>query len=999
MATAGLPSPGRLSQLPTQGSFSLESSLSGWSERSRAGANVHPFIEDDQEVHRLVLDSLTLRRPSHAPTATAIATAMGEKQSPRTIKGLPATALRKQSQKHGDSPDPLLGGENPLTMRSVGVLKKWHDVEPLPYAPAMSPRESIQMRETLASIFTTGSAAKDRIRDQEIKRQKEIESQRQIFLTSSNSDGVRSTFSSPTSPWMPHVSKPLTADLYTQPPNPSLSVAVSHDITNYSYGNSYRHGNSYGNGNSNGMAGGSPIPTARRPHTRAALNEKLVPLSPRRPSPVNYTRADTDELSGRNGYRLDTPKGQKQKETRESTRPKTSALLSRRHKQSQVESRTSASNMNRISPRSPPYSVGARYLKGVVVDSIDESIPDNGNDPSSQLVSPRFSMSPLKQTGPPRQRNIWKSSDLLSADDMHNSSAATYYEPPPSHRSTAVPVDIMVSTQAAVESNMNGSISESVDQSSSLQLPSSDAIGKRRSSITQLIGDHEQLSADVREMEKMLRESILDPTKGNRDVNQRASKQQQNRNGNVNDNGNDNGHESVDEESPADLEIDNRNGINRNDSTEDYSNNDGNCNGNGRKVAKKVSIITPDDKPLTVGTIPFSVSPSSFSSSPLDDQKFPPPVNSASKGCMRNTLSSLSSYTESQLIQDESTAFINDSANWALNHPFGLGVPRSDEDRKVRLNQMQQSWKFKRRWLTQTKASKLNEKHNEKLRKAEETAKLYERIQQKQFKKETKLLRPEDIEQRNQLNKPTAPADVVASIHGYLSEKNLQELKDSTNYSRKELYHMFGLFKALCAIATTPNGIDKETFRKSIPLLSVEDDKFVDRVFQILDADGSGQIDWEEFIEAMSALDRSDPKVQTNFLFKVYDEDGDGVIPKSQLYEYFMNSLLSQPDAVACEVTERFVSEVFSEIKPANDDRLTREEALQWISEDPVHRDPFSIFGRSMASDGQKLRDALFKESNPDYKNEFDAFFKVNETKKTHKSGHLFRRNSTMALA
>eukprot|EP00743_Colponemidia_sp_Colp-15_P004827 GILK01005200.1.p1 GENE.GILK01005200.1~~GILK01005200.1.p1 ORF type:complete len:986 (-),score=172.90 GILK01005200.1:165-3122(-) len=985
MATAGLPSPGRLSQLPTEGSFTLSSSVSGWSDRSRAGANVHPFIEEDQNVHPLVMESTSPRRtshhaPSHHTVSHHTACHAADKPSPRAIKGLPAAALRKQSKQHGVSPDPL-AGENPLTMRSVGVLKKWHDVEPLQYAPVMSPRESIHLRETLASIFTTGSAAKDRIRDQEIKRQKEIESQRQIFLTSSNSDGFRSSFNSPTSPRKPHV-KPLTADLYTQnSPSPSSFVAagaatVSHNITDYS--------NSYSNRNS----------TVRRPYTRAALNEKLVPLSPRDPA-VNYTRAGTDELSDRNGYRLDTPRGQKQKETRESMRPKTSALLTRRHKQTRnistanttAESRSSSSYLNQISPRSPPYSIystGARYLKGVVVDPADEStssnlIQDGGNDPSSQLVSPRFSMSPLKQTGPPRQRNIWKSSDLLSADDMHNSSVVTYYEPSLSHRSTVMPAEISVTTPT-VESNMNPSICESTDQSS-LQIPSSDAIGKRRSSITQLIGDHEQLPADVHEMEKMLRESILDPTKVHRDVNQRASKQQQNRNGH--DNGNANSHESVDEESRVDLEVEKQNDNNSIDENiEDYS--------NSKRAAKKVSIVMPSEKPLTASTI---------ASTPLDNQKSHPPINSPSKSCLRNTLSSLSSYADSQSIQDESTAFINDSSNWALNHPFGLGVPRSDEDRKVRLSQMQQSWKFKRRWLTQTKASKLNEKHNENMRKAEETAKLYDRIQQKQFKKETKLLRPEDIEQRNQLNKPTAPPDVVASIHGYLSEKNLQELKDSTNYSRKELYHMFGLFKALCAIATTPHGIDKETFRKSIPLLSVEDDKFVDRVFQILDADGSGQIDWEEFIEAMSALDRSDPKVQTNFLFKVYDEDGDGVIPKSQLYEYFMNSLLSQPDAVACEVTERFVSEVFSEIKPANDDRLTREEALQWISEDPVHRDPFSIFGRSMASDGQKLRDALFKETNPDYKNEFDAFFKVNETKKTHKSGHLFRRNSTMALA
>ena len=52
-------------------------------------------------------------------------------------------------------------------------------------------------------------------------------------------------------------------------------------------------------------------------------------------------------------------------------------------------------------------------------------------------------------------------------------------------------------------------------------------------------------------------------------------------------------------------------------------------------------------------------------------------------------------------------------------------------------------------------------------------------------------------------------------------------------------YALFGRFKALCGLSSTPDGIDKETFRKGVPMLSVEDDLFVDRVFEVLDDDGS----------------------------------------------------------------------------------------------------------------------------------------------------------------
>jgi len=43
--------------------------------------------------------------------------------------------------------------------------------------------------------------------------------------------------------------------------------------------------------------------------------------------------------------------------------------------------------------------------------------------------------------------------------------------------------------------------------------------------------------------------------------------------------------------------------------------------------------------------------------------------------------------------------------------------------------------------------------------------------------------------------------------------------------------------------APKPNGIDKETFRKGVPMLSVEDDLFVDRVFEVLDEDPQGNTD------------------------------------------------------------------------------------------------------------------------------------------------------------
>ena len=74
-------------------------------------------------------------------------------------------------------------------------------------------------------------------------------------------------------------------------------------------------------------------------------------------------------------------------------------------------------------------------------------------------------------------------------------------------------------------------------------------------------------------------------------------------------------------------------------------------------------------------------------------------------------------------------------------------------------------------------------------------------------------------------------------------------------------------------------------------MLSIEDEKFVDRVFRVLDDDGSGTIEWEEFIEALSSLEKGSREKRTGFLFQCYDEDDDGEISAAELYKFFLSSL------------------------------------------------------------------------------------------------------------
>ena len=72
--------------------------------------------------------------------------------------------------------------------------------------------------------------------------------------------------------------------------------------------------------------------------------------------------------------------------------------------------------------------------------------------------------------------------------------------------------------------------------------------------------------------------------------------------------------------------------------------------------------------------------------------------------------------------------------------------------------------------------------------------------------------------------------------------------------------------------------IDFNEFKNIVPS---KNEFFVKRIFNIFDNDKSGTITLTKFIETVQQFARDDDDAKIEFLFHVYDTDGDGISEKS----------------------------------------------------------------------------------------------------------------------
>lgn len=107
----------------------------------------------------------------------------------------------------------------------------------------------------------------------------------------------------------------------------------------------------------------------------------------------------------------------------------------------------------------------------------------------------------------------------------------------------------------------------------------------------------------------------------------------------------------------------------------------------------------------------------------------------------------------------------------------------------------------------------------------------------------------------------------------------LEDMAASTNFSVEEIQRLYKRFAKLDKGTGT---IEKESF---LALPQIANNPLASRLLAVFDNDGSGDIDFKEFISGLSAFSsKRNREDKLKFAFKVYDIDRDGFISNGELF-------------------------------------------------------------------------------------------------------------------
>jgi Ca2+-binding EF-hand superfamily protein len=171
-----------------------------------------------------------------------------------------------------------------------------------------------------------------------------------------------------------------------------------------------------------------------------------------------------------------------------------------------------------------------------------------------------------------------------------------------------------------------------------------------------------------------------------------------------------------------------------------------------------------------------------------------------------------------------------------------------------------------------------------------------------------------------------------------LTEDEVNLLLSNTSFTREEIYKWHQGFIHDC-----PKGqLDKKKFVDAYKAFYPQGkaDKFCNHVFKVFDFDNSGQIDFTEFLIAISVTAQGDAKKKLSMAFKMYDMDRNGKVDKKEMEKIIeaIYDLLGEEHRKGENSPSERVKTIMGKLDKDHNGYLSEEEFVEGCLGDPVLR-------------------------------------------------------------
>jgi neurocalcin delta len=167
-----------------------------------------------------------------------------------------------------------------------------------------------------------------------------------------------------------------------------------------------------------------------------------------------------------------------------------------------------------------------------------------------------------------------------------------------------------------------------------------------------------------------------------------------------------------------------------------------------------------------------------------------------------------------------------------------------------------------------------------------------------------------------------------------LSKEDVEYLLNNTSYSRTQIKKWYRGFMKDCPSGQLTRRRFLSIYRNLFP--DGRAGAFYEHVFRTLDEDGSGTIDFKEFLQAISITQTGKPEDKLELAFRLYDINRNGIIEEHEMVEIIKAIYLMTDTGAECigDAPYSRTREIFSKMDCNRDGVLSKDEFIKGCLDD-----------------------------------------------------------------